>query len=161
MDWDEEPGTTILQNCTLMDAQTFNIWVENSADSLQMYNCIVAGGDNIGLAFEQMSSGNYKGDYNLFHNDSADRAIVVGYEEEFSLNQFEAWRSYSGQDSHSISTNSVKELFVDSDGFDLHLFAASPAVDHGTNTGAPFYDYDGNVRPQGTTCDIGAFEYSH
>jgi hypothetical protein len=160
LDWDAEPGTSVLQNCTFMDAQTFNIWIENSSDSLEMYNCIVAGGDNVGLAFEQMSSSNYKGDYNLFQNDNADRAISVGYEEEFSLNQLEAWKSYSGQDSHSISINSAKELFVDLDDFDLHLSSASPAVDNGTNSGAPSDDYDGNIRPQGVTCDIGAFEYS-
>ena len=158
LDWDEEPGTTTLQNCTLMDAQAFNIWVENPADSLHMYNCILAGGDNIGLAFEQMNVANYQGDCNVFHNVDANRAIVVGYTDEFSLDQLAAWRSYSGQDAHSLVAHSVTELFVNPSDFDLHLSGTSPAVDSGTSAGAPSEDYDGNPRPHGDGYDIGAYE---
>jgi hypothetical protein len=42
-------------------------------------------------------------------------------------------------------------------GGDLHLTAASPAVDHGKATAAPT-DADGNRRPQGAAFDIGAYE---
>jgi uncharacterized repeat protein (TIGR01451 family) len=38
------------------------------------------------------------------------------------------------------------------------LLAASPAIDTGTNDGCPPADQRGIVRPQGTACDIGAFE---
>ncbi len=162
LDWNGFPGTTTLQNCTLMDSQTFNIWVENSGDSLHMYNCILAGGDNIGLAFEQRNVSNYRGDYNLFHNDDASRAINVGYEDEFSLSQIEsgAWTTYSGQDAHSLVVNSLSQLFVDPATFDLHLMAGSPAVDNGTNAGAPVDDFEGNTRPQGAEYDRGAYEFS-
>ncbi len=46
-------------------------------------------------------------------------------------------------------------LFVGGD--DLHLTAASPCVDSGTCTGAPATD--GDPRPTGTGCDIGADEF--
>jgi hypothetical protein len=48
--------------------------------------------------------------------------------------------------------------FGDNDYGDLHLQHGSPAVDTGTNTGCPAYDLDGNPRPIGSSCDIGAFE---
>ncbi len=38
------------------------------------------------------------------------------------------------------------------------LLAASPAIDAGTNTGCPTTDQRGIARPQGTSCDIGAYE---
>lgn len=164
LDWAHEaqnPGTTTLQNCTFVDARTYNIWIENSADSLHMYNTILAGGDNIGLAFEQDAK-NYRGDYNVFHNDNPDRAIAVAYEDEFSLNQVAAgeWTTYSGQDAHSIVTSSAADLFVDPANFDLHLLKTSPAIDKGTSVGAPSEDYDGIARPQGQGYDIGAYEFS-
>jgi len=158
LDWDEEPGTTILQNCTFMDAQTYNIWVENAADFLYMYNCILAGGDNIGLAFEQMNTSNYKGDYNLFHNDDLDQIIVVGYTDEFSLAKIDNWKSYSDQDTYSLVVSSVNKIFVDPINYDFHLLETSLAVDNGTNAGAPSQDYEGNPRPQGEEYDIGAYE---
>ena len=158
LDWDGEPGKTILQNCTFMEAQTYNIWVENAADFLQMYNCILVGGDNIGLAFEQRDASNYKGDYNLFHNDDVDRVIVVGYTDEFSLNQIESWKSYSGQDTHSLVAYSINKVFVNPTNYDFHLLETSLAVDNGTSAGTPSEDYDGNPRPQGDKYDIGAYE---
>jgi hypothetical protein len=159
LDWDEEPGTITLRNCTFMDAQTYNIMVENTDDSLHMYNCLLAGGDNIGLAFEQMGVNNYQGDYNIFHNDNAIRAITVAYTDEFSLSQIEsgAWTTYSDQDSHSLVVYADTELFVDPTNYDLHLLSTSPAIDKGTNTGAPSEDYDGIPRPQGS---VGAYEYT-
>jgi hypothetical protein len=161
LDWDGEPGTTTVQNCTFMHAQTYNIWVENAGDSLHMYNCILSSGDNIGLTFEQMGVSHYEGDYNIFHHNDADRAIVVGYSDEFSLDQITAgeWTTYSGQDAHSLVAHSDTSLYIDPANFDLHLLQTSPAVDKGSSVGAPSDDYDGNPRPSGNGYDIGAFEY--
>jgi hypothetical protein len=126
-----------------------------------MYNCILAGGDNIALAFEQRDASTYKGDYNLFHNDNAGRAVVVGYEDEFSLQQIEsgAWTAYSGQDAHSLAAYADSSLFVDPTSFDLHLSQTSAAADAGTSVGAPQEDYDGSPRPRGDGYDMGAYEY--
>ena len=161
LDWDGQSGTVTLQNCTFVDTQTFNVWIENSGDSLHMYNCILAGGDNIGLAFEQLGVTNYQGDHNIFHNDNSNRAIAVGYTDEFALDQIAsgAWTTYSGQDAHSIVVTSANELFIDPVKYDLHLTKSSPAIDSATSVGAPSDDYDGNTRPQGAGYDIGAYEF--
>jgi len=161
LDWDGDPGITTLRNCHFVDSQTFNIWVENSNDHLHMYNCILACGDNLGLAFEQMGTTNYRGDYNIFHNDDSERAIVVGYEDEFSINQIAAgdWAGYSGQDQHSlVSFDPESELFIDLGNWDLHLREGSIAIDAGTSENGPSVDYDGANRPQGEGYDIGAYE---
>jgi hypothetical protein len=164
LDWDGEPGVTTLINCTFFNAQTYTIWIENANDALHMYNCILADGDNIGLAFEQMGVDNYQGDYNIFHMDnSEDRAVAVAYTDEFNLDQVAAgdWTIYSGQDTHSLVVYSDTSLFSAPDSFDFHLLQTSLAVDHGTNVGAPAEDYDGNPRPSGAGYDMGAFEYQY
>jgi len=57
-------------------------------------------------------------------------------------------------------------LFIDSANGDFRLQPCSPAINAGTNTGAPATDLDGNARPYnpyffGTAIvDIGAYEYS-
>jgi hypothetical protein len=163
LDWDNQPGTTSLTNCTFFNGQTYTIWIENSADTLQMYNCILAGGDNIGLNFEQMGVGGYRGDYNIFQNDNADRAVAVGYTDEFTIDQVKsgAWTQYSKQDVHSLTVEMVSALFVNALLRDFRLLPGSVAVDGGTKPGAPTVDYDGYPRPSGEGYDIGAYEYRH
>ena len=72
---------------------------------------------------------------------------------------------------HGASNLKLDPLFVDQPpiglgtGGDLRLQACSPAVDGGTNVGAPDTDYDGQMRPfnsygaPAALVDIGAFEY--
>jgi hypothetical protein len=43
--------------------------------------------------------------------------------------------------------------------FDFHLQAGSPAIDAGVNIAAVTADFDLNARPQGSSTDIGAYEY--
>ena len=50
-------------------------------------------------------------------------------------------------------------LWVDAAGGDLHLTAASPAVDQGAAIDGLTVDFDGVARPQGAGVDIGALEY--
>jgi predicted outer membrane repeat protein len=47
----------------------------------------------------------------------------------------------------------------DNDYGDLRLQPGSPAIDAGTNTGCPSTDLDGNPRPLGPYCDMGAYEF--
>jgi hypothetical protein len=51
---------------------------------------------------------------------------------------------------------SADPLFVGSR--DEHLLPGSPAIDTGTCVGAPVTDFDGDPRPSGTGCDMGADE---
>jgi hypothetical protein len=163
--WREKPGTVTLQNCNFMDSLgNDNIWVQNPARHLHMYNCILSGGDNVGLDFEQLGTDTYQGDYNIFHNDNPDRMIVVrDTNAEFSLNMISAgdWNSYSSQDQHSIvCTDPASQLFTNSANHDFHLKQGSIAIDAGTQNNAPQTDYDGVSRPQGGGYDIGAYEYT-
>jgi hypothetical protein len=162
--WNEKPGTVTLQNCDFTDSKdNNNIWVQNPARHLHMYNCILAGGDNVGLDFEQLGADTYQGDYNIFHNDNPDRAIVVrDKDSEFSLDMIAAgdWASHSGEDQSSmVCADPASQLFTDYANRDFHLKQGSIAVDAGTQNNAPNVDYDGVSRPQGTGYDIGAYEY--
>ncbi len=65
---------------------------------------------------------------------------------------FSQWQTHIGGDSNSLTA--APQLTADG-----HLSAGSPAVDAGICTGAPSDDFDGDHRPQGAGCDIGADEY--
>ena len=160
LDWSGDPKTVTLRNCTFFGGDSYNIWVENSRDSLHMYSCLLAGNEGIGLAFEQMGVKNYRGDHNLFHNSNADRAVAVGYTDEFSLDQLlaGAWTAYSGQDANSVVVTDLSVIFLDAAGRDFHLATGSPAIDAATAEDAPATDYDGDPRPVGAGYDIGAYE---
>lgn len=157
LDWDGQPGTVTVQNCTLVGSDTFNIWIENPGDALHLYNTIMAGGRGIGLVTEQQDASLYQGDYNLFQNETP-RAFVIGYEDEYSTQQLASWQAATGQDAHSLTASTVAELFIYPTVFNYHLATNSPAVDQGSSSGAPTNDYDGTARPQGSGVDIGAFE---
>ncbi|MBN1756453.1 T9SS type A sorting domain-containing protein [bacterium] len=162
LDWDDEPGSVTLMNCTFFHGETYIVWVENPGDELYMYNCILSGGDNIGLAFESMGVTNYHGNYNIFHTNDGYRTVAVGYTDEFSSAEVEAgdWNAYSGEDEHSMVVYSPEGLFEDAEGNDFHLPPTSPAIDRGTSLGAPPIDFDNMPRPYGGGYDIGAFEYN-
>jgi len=51
---------------------------------------------------------------------------------------------------------SANPLFVVGD---IHLRAGSPCIDTGTCTGAPTTDFEGDPRPTGAGCDMGADEF--
>lgn len=158
LDWDEEPGTTTVMNCNLIDSGDYNIWVENSDDRLEMYNSIIAGSNYLGFVFEERDYSNYRGDYNIFHG-TGDALISVGYEDEFTAEEIGsgAWTTCSGQDSHSFSLDSTDSLFSGAETYNFNLPEDSPAIDRGSGTGAPSEDYRGYLRSG--VVDIGAYEY--
>ncbi len=159
--------TTELVNCTFVGGNSYNILVE-SAQNLRMYNCILSNGANIGLCYysplgNAPDSGLYVGDYNVFHNENASRAISWGFDPEYSLDDIEngKWSADSGQDVNSLITRDpAGELYLNLAMQDFHLFETSIAVDAATSQGAPGEDYDGLSRPQGHGFDIGAYEFN-
>jgi len=164
LDYDGRNATANLFNCTFHDAigGGYNIWIENPTTShLNMYNCIISGGDNRGFTFEQDLFTNYNGDYNIFQNDDSTRVISTNTQ-DLSPSQIQsgAWTTLSGQDAHSIAFVGSETLFLDDNGVlpNLHLKTGSPAINSGTNLHAPPVDYSNCLRDDGLI-DIGAYEY--
>ncbi len=158
--WNDQPSETTFRNCTFSNAGVYTLWVANSNDILNMHNCIISGGENIGLCFEESSVQNYHGNNNLFQNNNSDRLIYVGGAAEFSLEEFDNgdWAAFSGEDGNSLSAISLSDIYQNPIGEDFHLSAGSPAIDAADPTHSPDFDFDGNPRPYGTAPDIGAYE---
>jgi len=153
-----------LINCTFFSCWNTNVFIENTAGGsrLEMYNCILAGGDNTGLTFDGDNISCYNGDYNLFHMNNPERAIATS-QLDFSLTQIQngEWTTTSGQDAHSkVATNSTA-IFKDTLGKkpNLHLNEGSLAINNGINLpDAPSVDFDNFLRNTGQI-DIGAYEW--
>ncbi len=92
-------------------------------------------------------------DYNPYHHTDTctftDRR--PGYELEMAT--FAQWQAHIGGDAHSLTAN--PQLAADGS-----LLAGSPAIDAGDNTHCPATDLLGTPRPQGSSCDIGAYEFA-
>jgi hypothetical protein len=121
-------------------------------------------GDGDGAALPGGSANNYVAD-NIVVNNTAigiQEFGLVGNGNSYVNNL--VWknpRNYSVTSASPVGTVSSDPLFVNyqADGSgDYHLKSASPAIDKGTNLGAPLNDFDGGARPVGATWDIGAYE---
>lgn len=156
-------GTVTLQNCDFVGrSELQNIWIQNETHGLQMYNCILVGGINVGLDIESMGSNTYRGDYNIFQSNDLDRVIMVrDQDQEFSLDMIAAgnWTQFSGQDQHSLICSDPSTLFENLASWNLHLKQGSIAIDAGTPNNSAQLDYDSSSRPYGTGYDIGAYEF--
>jgi len=160
LDSSDRPSTGFLYNCTFYNSSYGNVGVENSC-RLRMYNCILAGGSNIGLRFDNTNNINYAGDYNLFHIDNGNRMIETS-SNSFSLTDIQngLWTTFSGQDSHRQVVFNDNTIFLDTSGVNpnLHLKPGSLAINHGTSSNAPPVDFDYCLRNDGII-DIGADEF--
>jgi len=93
-------------------------------------------------------------EYNLyFHAGSNCQFTDQRPTSPLSHGTFSQWQSHTSAESHSLTAD--PQLTGDE-----HLLASSPAVDAGGCTGAPTDDFDGDRRPQGAACDIGADEFA-
>ena len=128
--------------------------------SFGTYNCIIKNNIIYGGSYtlyamrignpSNQAARNLVTDYNLYYRDGRS-AVIRWTDTNYSLSQYVA-NTTNGD--NSIESN---PLFV-SAGSDFHLQSTSPAIDAGTASGAPAYDYDGNPRPNGSGYDIGAYE---
>ncbi len=158
------PVTARLYNCTFFNGVTNNIWIQTDSCRLYMYNCILAGGETVGLRTEELfERGVYTGDNNVFHCGNPGRMFADPLI-DLSMTDFQngEWTRMSGQDSNSIVVFDATTLFVDSNYATINLRprAGSAAINAGVDIPGftPSIDFDGNPRNDGRL-DIGAFEY--
>jgi len=71
-----------------------------------------------------------------------DHNLIYGYTEYYGENYVEG-----------------NPLFMNIGAGDFHVMEDSPAIDNASSLHAPENDFDGNFRPRGKGCDIGAFEF--
>ena len=109
-----------------------------SSTNVNILNNIMVAKPNAQLIWNDKDT-NVVYDYNLYYNGRVNAGDVPG----------------SG--SHDI--NGKNPAFVDATNANFRLKSESPAVDKGTDFLAASRDFDGIVRPQGGTSDIGAYEF--
>jgi hypothetical protein len=109
-------------------------------------------------AFGVMMTGTVTSTANLLN------AIVWGQTDSFFTTEpltFTLEASYSDIQGGWAGTGNIDAdpLFRNAAGGDYHLLASSPAVDAGSNAGAPPLDLDGLTRPYNVIVDMGAYEF--
>lgn len=125
-------------------------------DGDQGDNFIVSNNISINNALLGIRERKGVGDHNKYLNN-----IVYGNGDSPFGDENYDWPP-SNTDSKDVNTITKDVLFVnfqDDGSGDYHLKAGSPAIDAGTNVGAPSTDFDGKPRPKGKGYDIGPFEY--
>ena len=116
-------------------------------------NVLLGASDGVSLRISNDSKPGLVSDYN----------VVAAFQSEDSgtTQTLAQWRTANaaGQDAHSLLATEAALFVAPAGGGDFHLLAAGPAVDAGTAANAPAIDLDGNPRPQGSSPDIGAYEF--
>jgi len=105
---------------------------------------------------------NLRGDFqnNIFANNTDD--VVLGANSDkadFITNAFEEQTDSGGFGSGNIFGITSNDEFADEGSNDFHLKAGAQSIDAGTVIAVVTVDYDGVSRPQGSSYDIGAYEF--
>lgn len=122
--------SNLFANCTFNEGSNLFESLRENYDN-EMINCIVSGFQNLNTGTEAL---NFNYSYSNFYDNSFSTPLGEG----------------------NISVN---PHFVNSELGDFHLQISSPCIDAGTENNAPYFDFDGITRPQGSAFDIGAFEF--
>lgn len=161
--WDDGQGwqwgckdLTIIHN-TIYFRPTQGRWaisLKNGSTDASIYNNILAGGSRGGVEFNSNVLVGIEIDYNIYYRSNS--AFVVSIEDvgEYTMLQ---WRQ-SLYDVNSFF-DEPQDIFVEAGGGNFHLHGFSNAINRGIDVGLD-YDFEGDVRPQGTGPDIGADEDS-
>ncbi|MEI7726587.1 MAG: right-handed parallel beta-helix repeat-containing protein, partial [Bacteroidota bacterium] len=172
-------------NCIFSgNAATYGGGIFNESSQITVINCIFSGNTsgNSGAGIQNNGSNStvmnctFYGNtapsgaslFNLGANPLVTNTIIWGNSSGVSNNSSSPVITYSIVEGGYAGTGNISAdpHFMDVANTNLHLQACSPAINAGTNTGAPSNDLDGNLRPfnpfgVGTPmADMGAFEYS-
>jgi hypothetical protein len=111
-------------------------------DNVRVYNNIIRNSPDYGIR-ELGTTG--------LHNSYIDNSMYQNGT-DFSLQN-------GNTDTGSVSGDPMFVNYQGDGSGDYHLTALSPCIDKGISAGAPSTDFDGVSRPQGTSYDIGAYEF--
>ncbi len=145
-------------SCLRFNSSTLTATVYNNT----FYNCAMDNGAySTGIEFQAAGSV-------MLANNIVDTSGGLGYVDTSSISPSiitatnNLWYGSGAAPSWSVNSVNVDPLFIGASVANFHLYSNSPAVDSGTSIVNTVItnDFDGNVRPQGSGYDIGAFESS-
>ncbi|MGH0038270.1 MAG: right-handed parallel beta-helix repeat-containing protein [Myxococcota bacterium] len=133
------------------------LYVQFGKDNVVRNNIIVAGPENVVIAYDSKAGDKNTIDHNLYW--SPDIASAKFFLAKQKYKGFAAWQAGSGKDASSLAGD---PLFADAAGTDFHVLPGSPAIDAGDPDFALSHDgerdLDGEGRLVGAAVDIGADE---
>ena len=135
-------------NNTVYNTSGYGIAIGFGADSSQSAQNTVVRNNIVIQRFQQIAIANLRGTNTLIENN-----LTFGVNTEV--------RQGPGGGNATINNNlvNVDPRFVNINNYDFTLQAGSPAIDVGANLSEVAMDFAGNVRPQGSGFDLGAFEF--
>ena len=151
-------GSAEIYNNTLYNNSDIGL-TATSPTSVIVKNNIFSDHAGMGGAIVTSVTDNLESDYNLFYNNVSIGTVITSMS-PLAATVYETlaeWQAL-GYDANSIEGDPVF-VSTTSGSEDLHLQAASPAIDAGIILTTVTDDYDGDIRPQGDAYDIGADEY--
>ena len=148
-------GNTCYQN-DVLKVGNGELWIQYAEDNEVRNNIFYANDQNLLIA---SAAGNVNNaiDYNLWHTDAGESGASFVWNGTV-YGSFSAYKSGTGQDSHSAFDNPV---FANVTAADFHISGSSPAVDLGDPAFIPAVnevDVDGQARIAGSRVDAGTDE---
>jgi hypothetical protein len=125
--------------------------VGESSTGTVLKNNIIVGGKSELLRLEDVSITGLDSDYNLFYRHSAGNFVDINSVVYSSL---ASW-NLAGYDIHSVNSLPV---FVNDSSYNYKLQSSSPGINNGVNVSLN-NDHIGSSVPQGSSPDIGAYEF--
>lgn len=141
--YDATNGMPAINVRELYGPDTYNVIVRNNIISKANYGFVVDAGSILGS----------NSDYNVFHDTQA-----VAYASGLYYTTLANWQA-AGQDANSLEAD---PLFIStvSGSENLDITSSSPCINAGTDLADVSDDYNGAIRPQGASTDMGAYEYA-
>jgi parallel beta-helix repeat protein len=154
---DASKNNKVYNNTIIQPADgRWNILVADGSTGNTIYNNILINHHSYrgSINADAASLSGLVSDYNIIVN----RFSNNGGNSNMTLTQWQAL----GYDLHSAIANPEDQIFVDNTNSDYHLLQNAQAVNAGTNLVLPivFEDLDNVSRPQGSTFDIGCYEFN-
>jgi len=152
-------STPLLINCTISYNESeagAGIYFDQSSDFSQLVNCTIA---------RNLASDSGGG---IYANSTSPKIVnsILWEDTPGEVHQNGGTTTITYSDVHGGYTGTgninISPAFVNIAAPDLHITAASPCINAGSNSAPylPVQDKDGNARIIGTTVDMGAYEYS-